>query len=142
MTDLLDASVWIPLGVPDHVHYSRARRYWDIEAAAELAFCRVTSLAFLRHLTNARILREAALSGEEAWSAFETWLAVPHIVFLPEPAGVNELLSLWSSQFALRGGEWTDAYLAAFALAGGCRLVTFDSDFQRYSGLAVLHLSA
>ncbi len=27
---------------------------------------------------------------------------------------------------------WTDAYLAAFALAGGYRLVSFDRDFLRF----------
>jgi len=130
MPALLDASVWIPLTAPDHVHYPRARQ------------CRVTTLALLRHLTNARILGEAALNSGEAWNALETWLAIPRIVFLPEPVGVDELLSQWASQFELKGGAWTDAYLAAFALAGGCRFVTFDADFQHYSGLHVLHLRA
>ncbi len=30
---------------------------------------------------------------------------------------------------------------AAFALAGGFRLVTFDRDFSRFSGLDLLHLT-
>jgi predicted nucleic acid-binding protein len=77
MPDLLDASVWLPLSAPDHVHYPRARRYWDDEAASELAFCRVTALALLRHLSNPRILGEAALDGGAAWRALETWLALP-----------------------------------------------------------------
>jgi hypothetical protein len=55
MRDLLDSSVWLPLSAPDHVHYPRARRYWDDEAVDELAFCRVTALVLLRHLTNPRI---------------------------------------------------------------------------------------
>ena len=35
---------------------------------------------------------------------------------------------------------WTDAYLASFAIACGCRLVSFDADFVRFPGLNFLHL--
>lgn len=140
MPDLLDASVWVPLCAPDHVHYARARRYWDEEAADELVFCRMTALALLRHLTNPRILGEAALNGSAAWRALETWLAVPRVRLLVEPAGLEEWLARWSGELDLRGGEWTDAYLAAFAAAGDCRLVAFDADFRRYAGIKFLHL--
>lgn len=40
----------------------------------------------------------------------------------------------------MRGGQWTDAYLAAFAAARGSRLVTFAADFRRYTGIEFLHL--
>jgi hypothetical protein len=140
MRDLLDSSVWLPLSAPDHVHYPRARRYWDDEAADELAFCRVTALALLRHLTNPRIFGEAALDGAAAWRALQTWLALPQVALLSEPAGLDELLGQWASQLDLRAGKWTDAYLAAFAAACGARLVAFDGDFQRYPGVEFLHL--
>jgi toxin-antitoxin system PIN domain toxin len=142
MRDLLDASVWLPLSAPEHVDYPRARRYWEEESASELAFCRVTALALLRHLTNARMLGSAALDGRAAWQALETWLAIPKITLLAEPPGLEELLSQWSTQIDLRGGHWTDAYLAAFAAASGCRLVAFDRDFHRYPGIEFLHLTA
>jgi len=142
MPDLLDASVWIPLSAPDHVHHARARRYWNEEAADELAFCRVTALALLRHLTNPRILGLAALDGPAAWQALSTWLTVPRIRLLTEPAGLDEWLGRWSGKLDLRGGDWTDAYLAAFAAASGCRLVAFDGDFSRYPGIEFLHLRA
>ena len=140
MPDLLDASVWVPLSAPDHVHHARARRYWDEEAAGDLAFCRVTALALLRHLTNPRILGDAALDGAAAWRALETWLAVARVTFLGEPAGLDGLLGSWASRLDLRSGHWTDAYLAAFAAASGCRLVAFDGDFAQYPGLEFLHL--
>jgi toxin-antitoxin system PIN domain toxin len=142
MRDLLDASVWLPLSVPDHAHYPRARRYWDDESASELAFCRVTALALLRHLTNPRILGDVALDGRAAWQALETWLALPHVTLLAEPPGLDELLAQWAVKLDLRGGQWTDAYLAAFAAASGCRLVAFDGDFHRYPGIEFLHLTA
>jgi predicted nucleic acid-binding protein len=37
---------------------------------------------------------------------------------------------------AVTPGLWTDAYLAAFALSAGLRMVSFDSDFGRFAGLA------
>ena len=140
MRDLLDTSVWLPLSAPDHVHYPRARRYWDDEAGSELMFCRVTALALLRHLTNPRILGEAALDGGAAWRALLTWLSLPQITLLSEPAGLDELLGRWAGLLDLRAGKWTDAYLAAFAVASGARLVAFDGDFHRYPGVDFLHL--
>lgn len=140
MPDLVDASVWVPLSAPDHVHYARARRYWDEESSEALVFCRVTALALLRHLTNPRIMGPAALDGAAAWNALGTWLAVLRVRMLAEPAGLDEWLRRWSESLDLRGGAWTDAYLAAFAAASGCRLVAFDGDFSRYPGIQFLHL--
>jgi toxin-antitoxin system PIN domain toxin len=142
LPDLLDASVWLPLSVPDHVHHERARRYWDHEAADEVAFCRVTALALLRHLTNRRILGDAALDGLAAWRALATWLAAPGVRLLSEPPGLDDWLARWAGELDVRAGHWTDAYLAAFAAASGCRLVAFDDDFGRYRGIAFLSLQA
>ena len=140
MPDLLDAGVWLPLSVPDHVHHARALRYWHEEASDEMAFCRITALALLRHLTNPRIVGPGALDGAGAWHALKTWLAVPAVSMLAEPAALDEWLERWSTTRDIRGGDWTDAYLAAFAAAGGYRLVAFDADFHEYAGLAFLHL--
>ncbi len=140
MFDLLDLSVWLPLSAPDHVHHRRALRYWEDESADRLAFCRITALGLLRLLTNPRILGERALESAAAWSALQTWLAVPHVTLIKEPLGLDELLGAWSNSLDIRGGAWTDAYLAAVAVAGDCRLVTFDEGFRRYPGLTFLHL--
>lgn len=96
MPDLLDASVLVPLSAPDHVHYARARRYWDEESADELMLCRITALALLRHLTNPRIMDKAALDGAGAWQALTTWLSVPRVRFAGEPAGLDDWLERWS----------------------------------------------
>lgn len=142
MPDLLDASVWLPLSVPDHVHHARALQYWREEASEEMAFCRITALALLRHLTNPRIVGPGALDGTGAWRALKAWLSQAGVRIRDEPAALDEWLERWSATCDLRGGNWTDAYLAAFAAAGGYRLVAFDGDFRRYAGLAFLHLVA
>ncbi|MGH7247689.1 MAG: TA system VapC family ribonuclease toxin [Pseudomonadota bacterium] len=142
MPDLLDASVWVLLSAPDHVHHARALRYWEEEAGEEIVFCRVTALALLRHLTNPRVLGAAVLDGAAAWRALRIWLSVPGVRMLAEPTALDQWLERWSVTLDLRGGDWTDAYLAAFAAAGGCRLVAFDGDFSRYAGVTFLHLRA
>ncbi len=141
LPDLLDVSVWLPLSAPDHVHHARARRYWDTGSADQLAFCRVTALAFLRLTTNATVLGDAVLDGPSAWRGLRTWLDSPRVVFINEPPGIDEVLGRWVMEMDIHGGHWTDAYLAAFAVAAGCRLVSFDSDFKAYSGLSFIRLA-
>ena len=46
-TDLLDANLWLALGVEAHSHHARAKDYWQKEAAPVVGFCRMTHLAFL-----------------------------------------------------------------------------------------------
>jgi predicted nucleic acid-binding protein len=36
---------------------------------------------------------------------------------------------------------WNDAYIAAFAIAGGCEIVTFDQGFKQFPGLSCTILS-
>lgn len=82
------------------------------------------------------------LTGAESWNSVQRWLALPQVTLLPEPAGLDEFMGNWTSQHNLRGGTWTDAYLAAFAAASGARLVSFDRDFLIFPGIEFLHLHA
>ena len=71
----------------------------------------------------------------------EALLTDDRIIFRPqEPAG----LDLHWREFALRDTAsptlWMDAYLAAFALAGGYRMVTTDTGFRQFSGLDLVLL--
>ena len=140
MADLLDASVWVALSVTDHEHHGRALRYWREQGSSELAFCRMTELALLRLLSGPALLGEDRLDGEAAWQALRTWRSSPVVSRLEEPDGLDEILGAWGAQLDIRGADWTDAYLAAFATASGARLVSFDADFARYPGLSWLHL--
>ncbi len=36
--------------------------------------------------------------------------------------------------------DWTDAYLASFAMTAACRMVSFDKGFAQYEGLQFLQL--
>jgi predicted nucleic acid-binding protein len=61
---------------------------------------------------------------------------------LNEPVGLDEQLGHFSHVLSIRPKLWTDAYLAAFAVAGNHRIVTFDGDFQEFPGLNLLLLQS
>lgn len=103
-----------------------------------LIFCRTTQQSFLRLLTTAAVLApygNPPLTNSGAWSAYERLRGAPRIAFETEPAHLERE---WK-RLALRGTAspktWMDAYLSAFALAGGHQLVTTDKGFIRYEGL-------
>ena len=53
---LPDANVWLALFLPKHAAHAVARRWLDGLGGAPLVFCRVTQMAFLRHLTTEAIM--------------------------------------------------------------------------------------
>jgi predicted nucleic acid-binding protein len=76
------------------------------------------------------------LTNRQAWAAYEALLADDRIAFRSEePSGLE---SLWR-RYAARGTAspklWMDAYLAAFAVAGGYRMVTTDAAFEQFGGV-------
>lgn len=138
--DLPDVNVWLALGVPDHPHHHRVRRYWYVESAGELAFCRITALGFLRLTTNPSVMRDEPLTVPEAWEAYLDFRRLPEVILAPEPEGCEGFLEAWATGESPSRHHWTNAYLAAFATASDFRLVTFDRDFTRFPDLDLLRL--
>jgi toxin-antitoxin system PIN domain toxin len=139
MIDLLDVNVWLALVDQRHVHYPLALTYWNQNEATQLAFCRTTMLGFLRLTTSPKAVANPKNSAE-AWAIYQDLIALPNIQFLEEPAGIDAHFHALTTRHALPHRMWTDAYLAAYALASGARLVSFDADFARFPGLPLLHL--
>lgn len=140
--DLCDSNVWLALALSRHVHHAAARQWLDgIEEPASVFFCRATQQTFLRLLTNASVLSpygNPPLTNRQAWEACAALLADDRVGFrAEEPAG----LDVHWKRLALRDTAspklWMDAYLAAFALAGGYRLVTTDETFRQFRGVDV-----
>ena len=138
--DLPDINVWLALVDETHVHHPAAKDYWDRQSAPRMAFCRVTMLGFLRLSTSSQVLSKP-LSTREAWHVYGQFLALPVIRFLTEPGHIDRRFAALTVDVRLPHRLWTDAYLAAFALSAGCRIVSFDADFQRFDGLDWLHLT-
>ena len=79
----------------------------------------------------------------EEWRGFETLLADDRIAFLDrEPRGFDARWRGYSARDSASPKLWMDAYLAAFATAGGYQLVTTDAAFTQFPGLDLLVLGA
>lgn len=138
--DLPDVNVWLALSFADHQHHQRAHRYWYEEAGERLAFCRVTALGFLRLSTNTSAMSGQPLTVPQAWQAYQAFRRLPEIVLIGEPEDCEAWLERWALGSRPTPRQWTDAYLAAVAMAEGLRVVSFDGDFTRFDGLDLLHL--
>lgn len=134
IVDLPDVNVWLALANADHVFHGRARQYWETLRPEGVAFCRITMLGFLRLVTNPKVMGGRPFTREEAWSAYGTFRSLPEVRFLEEPREIEVRFA--DLEFPQR--LWTDAYLAAFAIAGNCRIVSFDADFRQFPRLEFL----
>ncbi|MSU56601.1 MAG: PIN domain-containing protein [Pedosphaera sp.] len=137
---LADANVWLALAFSDHVHHATARDWFDGQGNGVCAFCRITQMALLRHLTNSAIMGRFVLSQRAAWENFDKFAADPRVTFLSEPAAVAVQFRALTESESPSNERWTDAYLAAFASVTGAELVTFDQGFRKFglTNLAVL----
>lgn len=138
--DVPDLNLWLALIDPDHEHHARARRYWEHEASGAIAFCRVTMLGLLRLLTNSRVMGGAPFTPVEAWGAYHTFAALPEVCFIEDSLAAEQRFEFWSRRTDFPAHRWTDAWIAALAMSGGARVVSFDSDFTTFPDLPLLHL--
>lgn len=138
--DLCDSNVWLALALSKHAHHFVVREWFEArEAPASTLFCRATQQTFLRLLTNASVLGpygNPPLTNRQAWTAFQALLADDRIAFVEtEPSGLEPHWKRLALRETASPKVWMDAYLAAFALAGGHRLVTTDAGFRQFRGL-------
>jgi toxin-antitoxin system PIN domain toxin len=113
-----------------------------------LAFCRTSMQGFLRLVTQAAVMGDAVHTPAEAWHIYAAHLASGRCVLLSEPEGLDLVWQRLSSATGFHTRDWTDAYLASFAIQADCRMVSFDAGFAQYqkvgqnqeAGLDFLHL--
>lgn len=140
MIDLLDVNLWLALVDQRHVHHSLARDYWNENRSRQSAFCRVTMLGFLRLTTSARVVQRPK-SPTEAWALYQEFMTLPSVTFLAEPVAIEHHFAALTSHSHFPHHMWTDAYLAAFAIASASRIVSLDADFSRFPNLSFLHVT-
>ena len=141
---LVDTSVWVAMVLSEH-RFSSAARAWleGVERPDEAAFCRATQQSLLRMLTTAAVFTpyEKPLTNAQAWSAYHVLFADERISFVDEPAGIEVHWERLASRHSVSPKLWMDAYLAAFAIAGGYRFVTTDRGFTQHQGLDLVLLT-
>jgi len=135
---LPDINVWLALAFPAHVHHPAAQAWFGaIPAGRPCHFCRLSQIGFLRLANNPKVFAAAALPQDQAWKLYDLFLANPGVGFAVEPVGLEAAWRSFAQASQFAPNAWADAYLAAFAIAGGYELVTFDKGFTRYTGLSV-----
>jgi len=134
---LVDANVWLAIAVDGHIHHAVAVSWFDGQAEGACAFCRITQLALLRHLTNPKIMGANVQTQAEAWRAFEALAADPRVVYLDEPPGLTAVFNSLTQLPRPAHKRWSDAFLAAFAMVFAMGVVTLDADLTSFPGLSV-----
>lgn len=133
---LIDVNIWLALVFERHPHHAAAVRWWRArEAEATALFCRITQSAFLRISTGRAFLEALAVprrSNAEAWRSYELMQREARVGFADEPPDIEAVWKRLSNHDRQSTKLWTDAYLAAFAIAAGLNFVTFDRDFRRF----------
>jgi hypothetical protein len=140
ITDLPDLNIWLALSSEDHPMHRLALDYWRREAPSSLAFCRVTAIGLPRLLCQKTHPASIPFTPAEAWEMYQSWRSKEGVFLQPDPEGVEERLASFVKLGLVIPRLWTDAYLAAFAMAAGHRLVSFDRDFERFPGLNLLRI--
>ena len=133
---LVDTNVWLAAVFTTHPLHQVAREAVQQATPAEPAvFCRATQLSLLR-LTSTPTLLKAygaeGLTNRDALVALHALQALRQVSVREEPRGT---LALWHGMSALDSASpkvWMDAYLAAFAISGGLRMLTLDQDFRNF----------
>jgi hypothetical protein len=120
-----DVNVWLALATPGHIHHKDAKRWFDGLDEPDLFFCRFTQIGLLRLLTTAALMGRDVLTQREAWHAYDKFLA-GGVRFLEEPSTLEDHFRRLTHHTSSSPKEWADAYLAAFAIAEGLVLATFD----------------
>lgn len=145
ITYVLDTSVWMALAISEHVHRSIAQSWMgSLEENSRILFCRATQQSFLRLLTNAAVFLQYGsppLTNRAAWRTYEALLDDDRVAFQArEPDGLDQFWREYTFRPTTSPRLWMDAYLAAFARAGGFTLVTTDAAFRQFRDLDLLLL--
>jgi toxin-antitoxin system PIN domain toxin len=144
MKSLAGSNLWLALTLSQHV-FHRTTRDWNggLRQGETVAFCRATQQTFLRLLTTKEVLApygNAPLTNAEAWKKYDAWLATTLVTYEDEPAGMEAFWRRLRERRSASPKLWMDAYLAAFAIAGGFQLVTTDKAFKQFKDLDCLVL--
>ncbi|HVS64581.1 MAG TPA: TA system VapC family ribonuclease toxin [Thermoanaerobaculia bacterium] len=119
--------------VEAHAHHPRARAFVDeVQRPSTLVFCRLTEVACLRLLTQRIAEGFDPLSNSDSIAVYATWRQDERVRLAEEPPGFVELWPALARRDTASAKLWADAYLAAFAIAGAYRLVTFDGGFRQF----------
>lgn len=133
---IVDANVLLYAVNEASAHHSRARAWLDgaLNGQEALGFSWTVLLAFLRLATHPGVFPRP-LEVPNAISIARDWLAQEAAVTIQPTARHSDVLGGLLSESGAFGNLVNDAHLAALAIEHNALLITFDSDFARFTGL-------
>ena len=133
---LLDTNVWLAaVFTTDPFHQAAQKNVQQATPAEPAVFCRSTQQRFLRLASTPTLLKAygaTGLTNIDALVALRALLALPQVCEREEPPGTPVLWHRLASHNTASPKVWIDAYLAAFAISGGLRMVSLDQDFKNF----------
>ena len=133
---LFDTSTWLAATFEQHPSHSVARRALQQATSTQPAFfCRATQQSFLRLVSTAVLAKTYGvppLTNRDALAVLDALQALPQVGVRDESPGVFTLWCQLAGLNTVSPKVWMDAYLAAFAIAGGLTLVSLDRDFKNF----------
>ena len=145
---LFDTNVWLAAIFTTHPFHAQAQQaLQNASSTAPAVWCRATEQSFLRLATTPALLKAYGAQGmgnRDALQALDALQTLPQVGAMDEAPSVRALWRQLATRDTASPKVWMDAYLAAFAIAGGLRMVTLDRDFNQFTpqGLDLLLLGA
>ncbi len=138
---LVDTNVWLALAYNQHEHHATATRWFERASSGESCFCRITQLAFLRLLTNAKVMGRDVRTDKEAWSDYDEFANDVRVDFLEDGPGLDAALRRLTTSGQSSHRLWPDAYLGALSIVSGTQVISFDSVFGTMPGVDAVVLT-
>lgn len=136
MRALADVSWLLPLCHGGHEHHKPALAWLEsLPVEGRITICRAAQLGLLRLLNNPAVMGSDALDGDQLWRLNDQLLGDSRFSFESEPPALEHGLRRLTQDVRHSPKLWQDAYLAAFAVAAGLQLVTFDKGFRKFPAL-------
>lgn len=133
---LFDTNVWLAAIFTTHPCHGLAQQALQQARPSEPAvFCRSSQQSFLRLASTPTLLKAYGAEGmtnRDALVTLDALQALPQVCVRDEPPGVLALWRACAARDTASPKVWMDAYLAAFAIGGGLRMVTLDRDFKSF----------
>lgn len=105
---LPDVNVWLALAFEAHPQHPAARDWFNrLEEDRFVCFCRSTQVSFLRLLTQPAVLRQKALTQNEAWKIYEQFRNDSRVTFRDEPTDVDVVFRQLATRYRQSVGVTT-----------------------------------
>ena len=136
MKRLSDVNILVALVAERCAQHAPVRRWVEgLPADDKVCISRPVQMGLVRLLCTEAVMGPDTLRLPQAWGVYARLLASGRFAFAFEPEGLDACWADFCLPFRQSPKIVMDAYLAAFAVAGGYKLVTLDRAFGQFEEL-------